>query len=127
MSATGGVTFVLLGNLNINSGSRMDINAPSAASFGSVATKYNYGVVAFFKPGSGSININSGAQLTMNGALYAPQASVNFDSGSSVTQCNQVVAYSLTFNSGGKYDYTCSGVDIRPIYESYNTTVVLVQ
>ncbi len=123
-----GVTFVLLGNLNIGDGVQVNFSAPTADAFSGVATAYNYAGVVFFKPGSGNVNINSGSQSSIDGAVYAPQAAVDFDDGSSVAQCNQVVGYSLTFNSGGKYDHTCNNVAIRKITDPNGPgTVALVQ
>ncbi len=123
-----GVTFILLGNLNINSGVQVNFSAPSAAAFSGVSTNYNYAGVVFFKPGSGNININSGSSSSLNGAVYAPQASVDFDSGSTVSQCNQIIGYSLTFNSGGAYGNSCSTTAIRSMTNGTGTvSVSLVQ
>jgi hypothetical protein len=80
-----------------------------------------------YKPTTGNININSGSTSSIDGGIYAPSATVTFDSGSKVnTTCNQVVANSLVFNSGGQYGTACSNMPTQ-IQLSTGTIQVLVQ
>ncbi len=92
LTGTGGVTIVTQSNFS-PSGS-VTITAPTSGVWA--------GMAIYAK---GGMNVNSGVRYSVNGAIYAPTGALIPNSGTWDTgSCTYLVAYSITFNSGSRFD-----------------------
>jgi hypothetical protein len=121
-SITGtGVTLVFLGGFNPGSG-RVNLKAPTAST--DANANYDYKGIVIFKPNGGDMNFNSDTTLTFDGAIYAPKSTFNLNAGTeTTTQCNQIVANQITFNSKAKLYTNCSAVPVRKVAVGNGTSI----
>lgn len=92
LTGTGGVTIVTQSSFSPSG--NVTITAPQSGVWA--------GMAIYAK---GGMNINSGVRYSVNGAIYSPTSAVipnsgTWDSGA----CTYLVAYSITFNSGSRFD-----------------------
>ena len=115
--ATAGVTIIAGGNFSQNG--NLTITAPTAGTTAGVAIYYT----------GNNLNINTGVQYAINGAVYAPNAQLNIDSGTfNANDCTYLVANNITFN-GGTFTLPqtgCSGV-VSPTGGGGGTSVALIE
>lgn len=111
-----GVTIVFTGSggnyadASINGGATVDLKAPK--------TGPTAGIVFFgdrAAPTNTTFKLNGGSTQNFEGAIYTPQASLEFAGGSnSTTSCTQIVSRVVKFTGNANLDLSCEGVEIEP-------------
>ncbi len=95
LNGTGVMLYFQSGTIQINSGARVDLSAPTSGT---------YSGILFFQDRQDSTppNLDSGAQETLTGALYFPDATITLNSGNWANIYSILVASNIVVNSGAK-------------------------
>jgi len=111
VNATAGVTiYMYSGQLNLNSGSDLELTAPSSNSGGA------FQGIAYWQSSSDNDEINFDQPTSITGAIYAPAALLQMNSNSSVTGCTLVDVGSVTVDASSTLNLgvDCSSVGGSP-------------
>ncbi len=95
LNGSGVMLYFQSGTLQINSGARVDLSAPTSGTYS--------GILIFQdRHDSAAPNLDSGAQETLTGALYFPDATITLNSGNWANLYSILVASNIVVNSGAK-------------------------
>jgi Flp pilus assembly protein TadG len=127
--ATAGVTIVLVDyngsapSLTIGNGGNLAINSPASGPTAGIAF---YGDPS----NTGTVTFNGGTQITVNGALYFPGSTLNFNNGSGVgvnSSCTEVIGYDMNLAGGMNLNLnSCSSYGVKAIGAGASTTTVAI-
>jgi len=117
-----GVTIIASGAVTVNGGASLNLSAPTANASSGVP-----GIV-LASPTTASSKINGGSSSAFQGALYFPNANIEFtgNSANGGNGCTQVVADTVTFKGSASLGSNCSAAGTAPINSASNG-VTLVQ
>ena len=97
LSGSGVTLFFPSGTMQMNSGSTVNITAPSSGTYA--------GILLFQSPSnSAGMNLNSGSASLWQGAIYLPGASLTINSGGNAAAYTIIDVKSLIIDSGAKFN-----------------------
>ena len=106
--------------ITINGGATIDLTPPSS---GATAGIVVYGDRSM--PTGTSARLNGGSTQYFGGAVYLPEAAVDFAGGaSSSIRCTQLIGDTVTFSGNANLSLNCAGVGTKPLG---STTATLVE
>jgi Flp pilus assembly protein TadG len=97
------------------SGGTMNLSAPTSGAWSGMLLYQDPTNTAQVGPQSAPDTI-AGGGATLSGALYFPAQAVNYSGGLAGGQCNQLIAYTVTFSGGGSlYNSNCAAAGVKAI------------
>jgi uncharacterized membrane protein len=109
--AGSGVTIYLINgaNLSINGNSQVNLSAPTTGTYKGM-------VIMSDRSNSAAITINGNNSSSMTGAIYAPDAAVNYIGNFAGTNgCTQIVAQTIAWSGNTSFGDNCSNAGLDPI------------
>ena len=110
-----GVTIVINGSFYIGAGSTLNITAPT--------TGPSAGIAIFGNGPSGTQEFLPNSQIIIQGALYFPHQTIQFDPNSQLISslCTQIIADQIVIENNAYVSDSCSGTGVKsiPILQVY--------
>jgi Putative Flp pilus-assembly TadE/G-like len=120
LNGTAGVTvYVATGQVNLNSGSTVELVAPTTGTLAGIA---------LWQAASDTdeINLDSGASSEFDGAIYAPTAEMTFNSATNAAACTLVDVGSVMLDSGASFSIgsNCSAFSSSQAFKTGSAAMV---
>jgi len=106
-NSNSGTSGVQIGNVNINGGAQLNLDAPDSGTFDNILFYQDRRASA----GSSQTNqINGNSASVLSGAFYFPTRTLDINGTSNLTfDCGQFVARTVNFSGNGSITNTCTG------------------
>jgi hypothetical protein len=120
LNGTAGVTvYIATGQANFNSGSTVELVAPTTGSLAGIALWQG-------ASDTNEINLDSGATSEIDGALYAPTAELTLNSATNAAACTLVDVGSVMLDSGATFSVgsNCTAFSSSQAFKSGSAAMV---